>query len=323
MCACKASILTGRARRGLFETSQKLVAENLLSAVGLRPSRDVLGRIRSPQYGLFLSGLLRVANANLLPSYSPILLSLSLRAIDHAPTPNPRRFRPLWCAPTHTGASAALSHENDDDDDEVPSNAERRTSNAATHEVAPGGFRCSARAGRTPAMISRACCAFVRPLWSSASSCVVHVVSRGAVAGDGGGGAGGYTARQARCASRTPRVTRAHARVIAAHRAHRHRFRPPRARPARARYGGARSLDRSRARCGVGDGGGGGGRLHNSPCASRNCASLARTSMSSTRIARVITDFRPPRARASCGGGGARSSLDRAHAVWRRRWRWR
>ena len=96
-------------------------------SVGLRPSRDVLGRTRSPQYGLFLSGLLRVANANLLPSYSPILLSLSLRAIDHAPTPNPRRFRPLWCAPTHTGASAALSHENDDDDDdEVPSNAERR-----------------------------------------------------------------------------------------------------------------------------------------------------------------------------------------------------
>ena len=31
MCACKASILTGRARRGLFETSQNLVAEHLLS----------------------------------------------------------------------------------------------------------------------------------------------------------------------------------------------------------------------------------------------------------------------------------------------------
>ena len=172
-------------------------------------------------------------------------------------------------------------------------------------------------------MISRACCAFVRPLWSSASSCVVHVVSCGAVAGDGGGGAGGYTAHQARYASRTPRVTRAHARVIAAHRAHRHRFRPPRARPARARYGGARSLDRSRALCGVGDGGGGGGRLHRASCASRNRASLARTSTPSTRIARVITDFRFPRACASCGGGGARSSLDRAHAVWRRRWRWR
>ena len=52
-------------------------------------------------------------------------------------------------------------------------------------------------------------------------------------------------------------------------------------------------------------------------------ASLAHTSTPSTRIARVITDFRSPRARASCGGGGARSSLDRAHAVWRRRWRWR
>ena len=56
----------------------------------------------------------------------PILLSPSLRAIDNAPTPNPRRFRPLSCAPTHTGVSAALSHENDDDDNEVPSNAERR-----------------------------------------------------------------------------------------------------------------------------------------------------------------------------------------------------
>ena len=46
-------------------------------------------------------------------------------------------------------------------------------------------------------------------------------------------------------------------------------------------------------------------------------ASLACTSTPSTRI----TDLRPPRARASCGGGGARSSLDRAHEVWRRRWR--
>jgi hypothetical protein len=52
-------------------------------------------------------------------------------------------------------------------------------------------------------------------------------------------------------------------------------------------------------------------------------ASLACTSTPSTRIARVITDFRSPRARASCGGGGARSSLDRAHAMWRRRWRWK
>ena len=127
MCACKASILTDRERRGGFETSQNLVAEHLLSVSAPVATYLVVLGARSPQYGLFLSGLLRVANANLLPSYSPILLSLSLRAIDHAPTPNPRRFRPLWCAPTHTGASAALSHENDDDDDdEVPSNAERR-----------------------------------------------------------------------------------------------------------------------------------------------------------------------------------------------------
>ena len=31
----------------------------------------------------------------------------------------------------------------------------------AAAEVAPGGFRCSARAGQTPAIISCACCAFV------------------------------------------------------------------------------------------------------------------------------------------------------------------
>jgi len=67
--------------------------------------------------------------------YPPILLSSSLRAIGHAPTPNPRRFRPLWCAPTHTGTSAALSHENDDYDDEVPSNAERRTSNVERRDT--------------------------------------------------------------------------------------------------------------------------------------------------------------------------------------------
>ena len=180
-------------------------------------------------------------------------------------------------------------------------------------EVAPGGFRCSARAGRTLAMISRACCAFVRPLWSSASSCVVHVVSRGAVAGDGGGGAGGYTARQARCASRTPRVTRAHARVIAAHRAHRHRFRPPRARPARARYGGARSLDRSRALCGVGDGGGGGGRLHRASCAPRNRASRNRARARHQRASRASSPiFVPPgHARVAAAAALARRSIAR------------
>ena len=69
---------------------------------------------------------------------------------------------------------------------------------------------------------------------------------------------------------------------------------PPRAQPARARYSGTRSLDRSRAVCGVGDGGGGGGRLHRASCATRNRASLARTSTPSTRIARVIADFRSP-----------------------------
>ena len=43
----------------------------------------------------------------------------------------------------------------------TPSNAEVSERPAAA-EVAPGGFRCSARAGQTPAIISRACCAFVR-----------------------------------------------------------------------------------------------------------------------------------------------------------------
>ena len=42
----------------------------------------------------------------------------------------------------------------------TPSNAEVSERPAAA-EVAPGGFRCSARAGQTPAIISRACCAFV------------------------------------------------------------------------------------------------------------------------------------------------------------------
>ena len=42
----------------------------------------------------------------------------------------------------------------------TPSNVEVSERPAAA-EVAHGGFRCSARAGRTPAMISRACCAFV------------------------------------------------------------------------------------------------------------------------------------------------------------------
>ena len=42
----------------------------------------------------------------------------------------------------------------------TPSNVEVSKRPAAA-EAAPGGFRCSARAGRPPAMISRACCAFV------------------------------------------------------------------------------------------------------------------------------------------------------------------
>ena len=42
----------------------------------------------------------------------------------------------------------------------TPSNAEVSERPAAA-EVAPGGFRCSARAGQPPAIISRACCAFV------------------------------------------------------------------------------------------------------------------------------------------------------------------
>ena len=51
------------------------------------------------------------------------------------PPRTPRRFRPLWCAPTHTGTSAALSHENGDYDDEVPPNAERRTPNAERRDT--------------------------------------------------------------------------------------------------------------------------------------------------------------------------------------------
>ena len=140
--------------------------------------------------------------------------------------------------------------------------------------------------------------------------------------------------------SRVTHVTRVarHARA----RAHHHRFarvitvfRPPRARPARARCCGggarsiARSLDRAHAVWRW--------RWRWRSVTSRvtrvthvtRVARHARARAHHHRFARVITVFRPPRARparARCCGGGARSiarSLDRAHAVWRWRWRWR
>ena len=62
-------------------------------------------------------------------------------------------------------------------------------------------------------------------------------------------------------------------------------------------------------------------RIKHVTCAARH----ARVRAYHHRFARVITVFRPPRARparARCCGGGARS-LARARAVWRWRWRWR
>ena len=210
------------------------------------------------------------------------------------------------------------------------------------------------------------------------------------------GGSDGVRLHRPSRALRASRVTRAHAHVIAAHRARRHRFPFPlhaRMRALRAATALARSLARSlaRVRCGVGVGGGGGVQLHRASRASRarvhviaahrarhhrppspdvthtrarqrwrrclvcslararggggggvggwrsvtsrvtrikhvTCAARhARARAYHHRFARVITVFRPPRARparARCCGGGARS-LARARAVWRWRWRWR
>ena len=115
----------------------------------------------------------------------------------------------------------------------------------------------------------------------------------------------------------SPRI----ARVIAV-------FRPPRARPARARCsgGGAHSRTRLRARgvavvmvmaVAVG----------HAARDERNArhASRIRTRAASPRIARVVAGSIPPArtcARAAAAAL-ARSSPDRAHAVWRWRWRWR
>ena len=208
------------------------------------------------------------------------------------------------------------------------------------------------------------------------------------------GGSDGVRLHRPSRALRAPRVTRAHAHVIAAHRARRHRFPFPlhaRMRALRAATALARSLARSLARVRCGVGGGGGVQLHRASRASRAraCTSSPRIARVITaplprrhpyaraaaaaalsrllacsrarrrrrwgwgrrsvtsrvtrvkhvtcvarhararayhhRFARVITVFRPPRARparARCCGGGARS-LARARAVWRWRWRWR
>ena len=256
--------------------------------------------------------------------YPPILLSPSLRAIDHAPTPNPRRFRPLWCAPTHTGASAALSHENDDDDDdEVPSNAERRawcnrdtrvTSNNARAHVASRrhdrdrDHDSDHDRDRCGPPRRRASCTSCDAAPSLAMAVEVPAVTRRVK----------RAARHAHCTSRahmrtsSPRI----ARIVTVS------VPPAHDRHARATAALARSIDRARGvalAMAVKEAVGYTARH----VRHEKRASLACTSTPSTRIARVITDFRSPRARASCGGGGARSSLDRAHAVWRRRWRWR
>ena len=118
------------------------------------------------------------------------------------------------------------------------------------------------------------------------------------------GGSDGVRLHRPSRALRAPRVTRAHAHVIAAHRARRHRFPFPlhaRMRALRAATALARSLARSLARVRCGVGGGGGVQLHRASRASR-----ARACTSSPRIARVITAplprTSPIRARGSGGG---------------------
>ena len=130
--------------------------------------------------------------------------------------------------------------------------------------------------------------------------------------------------------SRVTRVTRARVHVIAAHRARHHRPPSPTS-PIRARGSGggavsfARLLARAEAEAvGLGEAV---GYIARHACQTRHArrSSRARTRIRHHRFARVITVFRPPRARparARCCGGGARS-LARARAVWRWRWRWR
>ena len=126
------------------------------------------------------------------------------------------------------------------------------------------------------------------------------------------------------CGTRVTRVTRAREHVITAHRARHHRSSPPHA-PTRARCdgSGARSLDSARGvwrlrwrRWRAVEVAGGYIARH-ARYARR--ASRACTRTSSPRIARVITVFRPPRARPArarcCGGGAALArSLARAEA---------
>ena len=81
----------------------------------------------------------------LFQTFLPALTSASRLASLASPTAAQRAFGRLRWLPAVLG---------------TPSNAEVSERPAAA-EVAPGGFRCSARAGHTPAIISRACCAFV------------------------------------------------------------------------------------------------------------------------------------------------------------------
>ena len=256
--------------------------------------------------------------------YPPILLSPSLRAIDHAPTPNPRRFRPLWCAPTHTGASAARSHENDDDDDdddEVPSNAERRakfnrdtrvtSNNARAHVAARSRDRdrdhdTDHDRDRCGPPRRRASCTSCDAAPSLAMAVEVPAVTRRVKRA----ACHAHCASRARMRTSSPRIARTVTVSVP----------PAHDRHVRATAALARSIDRARGvalAMAVKEAVGYTARH----VRHEKRASLACTSTPSTRITRVITDFRSPRARASCGGGGARSSLDRAHEVWRRRWR--
>ena len=136
--------------------------------------------------------------------------------------------------------------------------------------------------------------------------------------------------------SLTPRVThitRARAHVITAHRARHHPPHFPMS-PMRARgsSGGAVSFARLLARAEAEGWDRGRRSVTSRVTRVKHVTRVARHARARAYhhcFARVITVFRPPRARparARCCGGGARSlarSLDRAHAVWRWRWRWR
>ena len=133
LCACKASILTGRARRGLFETSQNLVAEHLLSvSAPVATYLVVLGARSTACFCRVFSELrMPIFCHHTPPSCCHLHSERSTMHPPRTPAASDRYgARPLTQVPlrrsrTRTTTTTTRYHR-------TP-NAERRTSNAATH----------------------------------------------------------------------------------------------------------------------------------------------------------------------------------------------